>query len=305
MYDNILDLQDAIKVIIERFLANMTPVTAPVAVGDTRVSVISSRRYQIGDQVVVYETSPQEEDAGEVRFIDDIPDLTTIVLDQPLRTIYPSVTSFVEKLVGGTFVRAVYIGDPPVIAQYPAITINARSKNNEWMTLESTKATYNIDIGVVVEAAHYESSYRLMMHYTHAIEQSLWRSIYPLCRPYLSLELLEDLNPGDNIIRVRDSDVGQLQECNFVFLESYDYLRDNRIAENLGNGVYKLQWIVDRQFLAGSHLIYPYRHIFNSRPATIQYGTINAGTLLKGSVISYTAEEEVRRFYPFIDSMTF
>jgi hypothetical protein len=247
---------------------------------------------------------------GEVKYIQDIMDIHTIVLNEPIGTGvtgptgYPLENSYVEKLMEGTFLEAVYLGDPPVIPRYPAITINAKSKNNEWLTLESTKATYNIDITVLVDAADYEKALRLMHYYAHQIENSLWRSLYPLAQPYLSFSLLNDIQQGDYILRVDDS-VNTFGLCNFAFLESFDYLRPVKIVESLGNGVYKTAWPIERPFSAGDHVIRPGRHIFNSRPASIQYGTINADTMLKAAVISYMAEEEVKRYVPFVDPLTF
>lgn len=305
-----LALQRAIKKIIDRYIVNMTPLTSAVSRGDTTIPIVSSRRYCTGDHVVVYhKPNANTQASGEVHAVVSTPDLHTIVLDEGLVDDYPLANSFVEKIIGfetgnEQFLEASYIGAPEVIPRFPAITIDAKSRSSEWLTLESTQEKYEIDISVFVQAADYESQYEMMMAYVTAIETSLFRSFYPLVEPYDSTTLAEDVLSTDTIIRITDE---TLLTCmgGWIWLESHDFLRENRITEYLGNGIYQLLLPAGRSFEAGDKVIRPRRHFFNTLPHSTRYGTVNKGSSLKAAVISYSATEEVRRFVPFIDPLTF
>ena len=60
---------------------------------------------------------------------------------------------------------------------------------------------------------------------------------------------------------------------------------------------------VGAEFAVGDSVIRPHRHIYNTLPHSTAYGTVNKETTLKAAVISYKAQEEVRRFTPFIDPL--
>jgi hypothetical protein len=298
------ELQKAIKKVIERYIVNMTPVTSALSIGDTTIPLESSRRYSCGDLVVVYHKSAMtQKGEGEVHTISDIPDNDNIIIDNALISNYPLANTYVEKMVGGTFLEAIYLGDPEVIPQYPAITIDAKGKSNSWMTLESVAEEYSIDISVYVEADQFETQYELMHRYTKAIENSLFRSFYPLVQPFDQTTLVEAVEPADRIIRIADEDMLICGNSGWFWLESYDYLRANRPIESLGNGIYELTQPVSRHFDVGDLVIRPRRHFFNTLPAQIQYGTVSKGTTLKSSKISYIAQEERRIFIPYIDSL--
>lgn len=304
-----LYIQKAIKKIIERFIVNMTPLTSAVSIGSTTIPIKSSRRYEPYNTVVIYnKPSANIQSEGEVHKIIDIPNRNSIVIDEPLVSSYPLANSFVEKMIGyesgnEKFLEAVYIGDPAVIPMYPAITVDAKSRSSEWFTLESTSETFDIDITVYVEEVDYETQYELMHAYVKAIENSLFRSFYPLVEPFDSTTLTENIVIGDTQIKVVN---GIVLPCEgWIWLESYDFLRVNKIVADLGNNVFQLAFPVDQNFFIGDNIIRPRRHIYNTLPHSTQYGVVNKGTLLKAAVISYKAQEEVKRFVPFIDGLTF
>lgn len=306
-----LDIQRAIKKIIEKFIVNKVALTQAASTGSTTVYVASTRRFCVGEGVVVYHKAAADIAAdGEVHVISDIVDRNTITLDTPLVADYPLANSFVEKLIGfetgnQQFLDGVYIGDPAVIPRYPAITIDAKSRSSEWITLESTSEKYEIDITVYVTAADYESQYELMHAYVKAIEQGLFRSFYPLVEPYYSTTLASDLGADDSVVQVSDSSFLNCPFLSWIFLESVDYLRSNRIKRILSSDVFELQFPTGLEFSAGDSIIRPTRHIYNTLPHTTQYGTVNKDTMLKAATISYTAQEERRRFVPYIDPLTF
>jgi hypothetical protein len=305
-----LEILHSIKSIIERFIVNMVPLAAEANAGDTSVSLPSTRRFRYGDAVVIYHKEGEyAQPEGEVHNVVQVCD-RSLVLDTPLTNSYTVANSFVEKMIGfesgnETWLDAVYIGEPDVILKYPAITVNGKSRSSEWLTLESTKETYQIDITVYVEAADYESQVELMFAYVKQIEDSLFRSLYPLVRPYNVTTFTEPVEATSTIVKVQNPNVFTCKGISWVFLESYDFLRHNLIVGDLGDGTFNLQFPAGAHFDVGDKLIQPMRHIFNALPKGTQYGTVNKGTMLKAAVISYECSEEVWRHTPYIDPLTF
>lgn len=303
-----LGLQEAIKKIIERFIVNITPIDQFVAKGSTTVPLTSSRRYRAGDEVAIYNQSILDASGeGEIKTIACVPDANTIELCEPTIDDYTANDSFVQKLIGGRFVEGIYIGDPAKISHYPAITINAREKTNEWFTLTSTTSTFTIDITIFTTAGDYESSYRLMHTYAEKIEEALFRSLFPLAAPFGVTTLANDVDATDTVIQVT-SPQDILGVSGFIWLESWDFLRSNRIKNvlDIDSGTFELVFPAGRDFSAGDNVIRPGRHFYDAFPRGIQYGTINQeSTVFKAAVISYMAKQEVKRGTPFIDPLTF
>jgi len=304
-----LYIQKAIKKVIERFIVNMIPTTDNLSIGATTIPVESSRRYEPYNTIVIYnKPSSNVQAEGEVHKIIDIPNRNSIVIDNPLVENYPLTNTYVEKMIGyesgnESFLEAVYIGNPAVIPRYPAITIDSSSRSSEWMTLESTSETYNLEITVYVTEADYQTQYELMHAYVKGIENALFRSFYPLVEPYDITTLAENMGEFDTQMKVTDDSVLSCE--GWIWFESYDFLRVNKIKEYLGNNVYRLAFPASRNFESGDNVIKPRRHVYNTLPASTKYGTVNKDTILKAATISYTVQEEVRRYTPMIDPLTF
>jgi hypothetical protein len=304
-----LPLLESIKTIIERYIVGLTPLTAQANIGDTTITVASTRRLCVGDDIVIFNKPNATTQAeGEVKKIETILNRSLFTVNEPMAAIYPVGTSYTEKLIGYTggdprFLEAVYIGDPAVIPRYPAITIDGKSRSSKWMTIESTQEDYEIEITLYIDSADYESQMKLMYNWVKQIEQALFRSFYPLIDPYELGILEEDAQPSDDTIRLTDHSIN---ECilGTIFLESYDRTMPNYIRSYLGNGVYQLVRPVQFHFSAGDKVIRPGRHVFNTLPYSTRYGTINKGSMLKAAVISYRASEEVKRLNPYIDPLT-
>lgn len=303
-----LALQEAIKKIIEKFIVNITPIDTFVAKGSTTIPLTSARRYKAGDEIAIYnQTILDATGEGEIKTIACVPDPNTIELCEPTIDDYTANDSFVQKLIGGRFVEGIYLGDPAKISHFPAITINAKEKKNEWITLTSTTSTYNIDITIFTLAEDYESSYRLMHTYAEKIEEALFRSLFPLAAPFGVTTLASDVASTETIIQVTNAqDI--LGVSGFIWLESWDFLRNNRVKNilDIDAGVFELAFPVGRNFSAGDNVIRPGRHFYDAFPRGIQYGTINQeSTVFKAAVISYMAKQEVKRGSVFQDPLTF
>ena len=302
-----LYLLEALKKIIERYIVNVTPVKTTFAAGSMSIPVYSSRRYRPGDEFIIYnQTTYDQTGEGELRTVACTPNGTTIeICNDPLLDGYTANNSYVQKLIGGNFVKAIYIGDPAKMSSYPAISINATTKDNEWLTLESITETYNVDITIFTEASHYEESYRLMHIYATAIENSLFRSLFPLVEPYHVGYLKENVEATDTVIQLTNAqDV--IGIGGYIWLESWDYSRHNRVKEvlDIDNGVFELVFPVGKPFFAGDKVIRPGRHFYDSFPKGIQFGTINAETaVLKAAKLQFMAKEERRLGVKFTDPL--
>jgi len=307
-----LSILKAYRKIIGRFIINNRELISPTVTGSRTIEVESTRRFQLGDKIALLNQSTWD---VEFHLIADIPDSITITTTHDISAVYPvtgdsSTTSVVRKAIGdgmGTdaFIQAIYLGDPTVISHYPAITIDMKNRSSEWMTLESTKESYNIDISIYIEASQYEAQFELMHAYVHAIETALFRSFYPLVDPYNSSDLTQTVVENDTIFRIENETDGFLCGGSWIWFESLDYLAYNRIKQYQGNGVYETLFPIGQLFDVGDVVIRPARHIFNTLAHQTQYGTVMKETMLKAAVISLRADEEVWRYTPFLDPLTF
>ena len=155
-----LEIQKSIKKIIERFIAQMIPLTEDASAGDNYVTIQSTRRFMAGDHIVIRREGSWD---AELHCIAEIPDHNTMVFDDTLSIDRPSGT-YVQKLIGfdggdtAEFLKGVYLGDPAVIQQFPAITVDAKNRSSKWLTLESTSEHYEIDISIYVDGRVYHES---------------------------------------------------------------------------------------------------------------------------------------------------
>ena len=304
-----LDLQKAIKLVIERYIAQMVPLTQTVTAGTNHAYVESIRRFSLGDTVVIRNSGTVDAELLNVSGVNQSE--KRLIFEEELDQDWDVSGGYIQKLIGFSsgnqeFLKAVYLGDPAVIQQYPAITVDAKSLSSEWLTLESTREKFEIDITVYIDGlAYYESQYELMHAYVKAIRMSLFRSLYPLVQPYFSTTLIEDAAAGESTIQVNDPDFTSCARGSWVFLESVDHLIPNRIIEDMGGGTMRLLRQLAQNFSVGDTVIMPQRHFFNTIPHTTNYGTVNKGTMLKAAQISYKAEEETRRMVPYVDPLTF
>ncbi len=303
-----LQLLEAIKKIIEKFIINSASISGLVDPDDIIIPVSSTRRFQLEDEIMIYDTELLAQTGeGEIRTIECIAcDDKTLTLNRGLINGYNPSTGGVQKLVGDQFLQNVYIGAPGKIAHYPAISIAAKSKENEWFTLESTSEEFNVDITVHVKAADFEKSYRLMHIYAQKIETALFRSLYPLVEPFNVAILSDAVSDSDTVVRVIDESTLTPGQLDMIFLESEDWLRFNKVKTVLAPGVFEMFFPVGRPFSAGDKLIAPRRHMYNAFPRGIKYGLINAESgVFEAAVVSYMAVEEKKRYFPYIDPLDF
>lgn len=285
------DLLSALKTIISRKVANIQTLRTDAARGDTVLSLQNAKRFEPCQEIVIYREGEEE---GEIHEIERTIDYKTIELKESVSEDYSTSNTKVQALLNGKqWIRGIYIGDPPVIPQYPAITIFGSGKSTEWLTIHSTSEKYLVEISVYAQAADYSQSVENVYKITKSIERTLFYNIYPLVQPFFSTTLLEDVEETDTVIRVEDNSIMR----NFVwfFVENDKYTRYAKPKTYYSNGVIDLAVPLMAPFSAGDDVIFPGRHMYDTRPESTSYGNFVKNSLLWGSRISYYAIEEVLR----------
>jgi hypothetical protein len=298
------DILDGLRRVISRWVETVTPIEADVDSGDTLIAVASSKRFQEGDEVMI--ESPLEGEPNLV--IEEIVDMTNIRLATPVFNDWTTDQNIVlRKLINGQFVEGIYIGDPEVIPKYPAISINGNTIDSEWMTLGSTKERYEFELGVYVEAANYENSYRFLMRTVKAIREGLKRNFYILVNDFDTTSIEANIISGDEVIRVADSSIFNTQLTDTTggyprnsdaraIIEDRWYSEETRVQEILSATTVAIRPNACRSYDIEDNpvLIAPHRFIYNTWPSSTQVGKVaKGGTLLQGAVIRWFAEEEV------------
>jgi hypothetical protein len=299
-----LDLLRAIRRIISRYIVNQRSIVADASPGDSTISVESVHRFNVGDQLAIY-MRPEENAAteAEIKYITEIPDVNTLVLDSELTGSYAANDSAIEKTVAGTFLRGIYLGNPPILPAYPAITIHMMDKDNSPLTLDSTTEDFSVAITIWINSEDYDLQYQLMLYYASQIENSLFRSLYPLVEPYSVAYLADPVEPDDTLIHVAEGSPPLYPPCD-AFLESPECVKLIRLAEDLGNGVYRLAFVQGKPFAAGDSVIRPHRAFYMTMPSGIKVADIqSADGPLTGARLIYVAKEERRRLRGYYDPM--
>jgi hypothetical protein len=303
------EILDALRRIVSRWVETSTPIIVSVAPGEDVLTVDSTNRFEPGDQVII----ESADGTGEPNLIvDEVIDYTHIRLSTPVYNewfvdnIYDS-NILLRKLINGMYVQGIYIGNPEVIPEYPAITIDGRSVDSEWMTLKSTKETWNIELGIHVQAGTYEDGYRFLLRMVSAVRQGLKKNFYPLVNDYDTVALTSNVFAGDEVIKVEDSSVfntpltdtsgsyPQPSDARAI-LENKWYGEETRVQEILGPHEVTIRPQACRDYLLSDNpvIIRPKRFLFNTWPSSASIGkTAREGSLLQSAIITWFAWEEV------------
>ena len=288
------EVLDSVRRIIHKWVNTITPLVSNVTTGDYTISVQNVRRFNRGDQVMIkdatyYETGllieEIDSDAQTITFASSV-----------LNNWIVSPNTAVIKTIGNQLVQGIYIGDPEVIMQYPAITVNGVSRSSEWLTLESTKERYEIEIGVFVKDSTHEAGYRSCMELVDTIQLGLKRNVIPMIYDGEFTNLKTNYVNGDPNIIVNDIDI--FEPYHRIYLEDpYQYVETWTDVVYSDGETIKLKWPLDLAFDKENTVVtVPRRFVYNSWPANINYGKIHKGELLKGATISWFAEEQESQF---------
>ena len=289
------DLLDGLRRIIHKWVNTSSPLISNTSRGDTVIEVESTHRFQKGDEVMIRDETYYE--TGLV--IESVDDINHITLISPILNNWTAAYQNVIliKTINEMFVQGIYIGDPEVIPRYPAITVNGVSRSSEWLTIESTKERYEIEIGVFVKESTHETGYRFLMNIVDVIQTGLKRNIIPLVNDYDIISLAQDANIGDVNIKVNNRE--KVSDDRRILLENDHELEEHWVTYAYGNddvSIHLAEALCTDFYAYDTSVIVPYRFVFNSWPAQIQYGKIHKGELLKAATISWFAEEEEMQY---------
>ena len=294
------EILDSVRRIVFKWVNTTSRIVSDVTRGDTTICVKNASRFSIGDAIMlknneVYETGLVVSDV-------DNQSGTITVATSILNNWTVSDGAVVIKTIYEQFVQGIYIGEPEVIPMFPAITVNGVSRNSQWLTLESTKERFEIEIGVLVKASTHEDGYRFLLNITDEIQAGLKRNIIPLVNDYDIISLTQNITAGDTTIWVDDRD--KLNDYRRIIIEDEYESQENWVTylynstEDPTEQSAKLHSPVCWNFdSTETSIIVPKRFVYNSWPADIQYGTIHKGELLKAATIRWFAEEEEMQWY--------
>jgi len=293
------EVLDSVRRIIYKWVNTSTRIQIDVTRGDTVICVQDARRFTIGDQVMLKNSTVYETD----KIIDSIDSVSGLItLTTPVLNDWTVAENTVLiKTIDEQFVQGIYIGEPDVIPRFPAITVNGVSRSSEWLTLESTKERYQIEVTIYVKGGTHEEGYRFCMAMTDEIQKGLKYNIMPLVSDYNLTSLTQDITAGDLTIHVANRSL--FDDYTRIIIEDPYETQENWVValydnvEDPSQQAARLSDCAVWDFSASdTNIIVPTRHIFNSWPSDIQYGVIHKGDLLKAAKISWFAEEEEMQF---------
>lgn len=293
------EVLDAVRKIVYRWVNAESPITSDISPGQTTITVRNNRRFSTGDQVMLRDATRYETDLVVDSIDADDPTIVYLQSPGPLNPWTVSQNTLLVRTIYEMFLQGIYIGEPSVIPQYPAITVNGLSRSSEWLTLDSTKERYEIEVVIYVLASTHEKGYRFIMRMADAIQRGLKRNIYPLVDDYNVTSLQEGASISNGDLAIRVEDVSLFDTDYRIILEDNYTSQENKVSSvtydsgSGTSGTLILNMPVCGDFsYTDTNIIQPNRFIYNSWPSDIKYGTIHKGDLLKAASISWFAEEE-------------
>jgi len=289
------EVLDSVRRIIYKWVNTSTRINLDVSRGDTVICVRDCRRFSAGDQVML-KNSTVYETGLIVDSIDIVGGLVTLTTPA-LNDWTMAENTVLIKTINEQFVQGIYIGDPDVIVRYPAITVNGVSRSSEWLTLESTKERYQIEVTIYVKESSHEEGYRFCLAMTDEIQKGLKANLTPLLSDYDLTSLSKDITAGDLTIYVNNRSL--FDNYRRVIIEDPYETQENWIMalydadDDPSQEAVRLKDCSAFDFNASdTTIIIPKRYIFNSWPESIQYGYKHKGDLLYAAKISWFADEE-------------
>jgi len=291
-----LEIADSVRTIIRNWAATSMPLIDDAESGDYVIEIQNTNRYRIGDEVLIRDPTSAAEFNN---IVEEKVDKTHIRLVNPLENNWPLTRSpYLTKTYDTQMINGIYIGDPGNIPMYPAITVNVTSRDSEWLTIDSTKDTYNIEINVYLKQSTMEKGYRSHIKLAETIIWGLKKNIYPLIAPYESVASISDISATDTFIKVFDT--SDFNEWSRGVIESEWNYSEFWIDKVIDDETLLLRSPAACEFLVedNTQVILFSRFIYNSWPASTSYGDVYKGTLLKAAKIKWFAWEEELWCYP-------
>jgi len=291
-----LEIIDSVKHIINNWANTQQPLTEDASAGDTILTIRNSGRFLVGDEICLRDPI----NGGDYNnYIADIIDSTHVELVNPLQLNWTvDQATFLQKIYDSQMIQGIYTAEPDNIPLYPAITVNATAVDSEWLTIDSTKEEFRVDVTIFVKSATMESGYKASVKLAETIVMGLKHNVHPLVAPYETIAVEADIDASDTFIIIDDT--SSLAVGNHVIIEDEWNYAENRIKKIVSDTVLEMQYPAACNFTVNddAQLIRLYRFMYNSWPSSVAFGEIYKGTLLKAAKISWFAWEEIIWCYP-------
>lgn len=275
-----IELIQSIKDVIDEKVVGRRQLKSSVDVGSDTLNVVKAFDFQGCDCIILLEN-----DCSEIHQIESIIDRTTIKLAEPVQRPF-GLSTTIEKVYNGQRVET-YLGNPPVLPRYPAITIDLISRESESLAIQLMQQTHFLQVSVYVSTESFESSYRLMHDLANMVETMLFRTMFPLVKPFAETTLTADANIWEDTIQVQNPNI--LGEQTDILLDADHSRTNHRIKADKGNGVFELLQQLDVSYPAGSRVIRPLTHIYDTHVDEIRYDDAQQEeTTFKVAVLNYS-----------------
>ncbi|MFA5598992.1 MAG: hypothetical protein WDA06_00210 [Phenylobacterium sp.] len=282
---------ESLKRIISRWVNTNAPLIIDANPGDSIITINTTKRFKKGDEIIL--RNPL---SGETPlYISEVLDDNRLQLASPVKFPWQvNEAAIVEKTFYQNFIQGIYIGTPDPIPMFPAITIEASNASSEWLTIDSTKETYQVKIHIYVQSANQEDAYKFLLKMAKTVQNGLKKNIYPLVAPYDVVVPTVDIANGDEYITIADTSIFNLQTKNRLLIEDLYKTQEFKILEIVDSTTIRIAPAVcyDFDITDNTKLIVAHRFFYNSWPENIDFGTIFKGTMLKGATLSWFAWEE-------------
>lgn len=165
-----IDLLTAIKSIIETDVIADIALTEPITSGDDHIRVECTQAFNDGDMILIYDPTAQTTaEAFERQCV--IHAGNVLLLSEPIFS--DLATARIRKSVDHSYIKAIYIGDPPV-KQFPCITLTTGETLSQPLALAGmTEDIESVEIAVIVSAQDYDTTYRLQ----YKVAQEIWNAL--------------------------------------------------------------------------------------------------------------------------------
>ena len=288
---------DAIRRNIMRWTITKTDLTVSAQIGDTSITVDSTRRFRKGDQFLIYNDAVDGEDMENLLYVKEIVGRHTIHIGdaegntKALKWAWPlSRGAHIAKTQDNLLVKAVILGDPDIITNLPAITVSASNKSSEWYAMRSTKEKYNLEIGIYVSGSTQEEGDRFLLRLAKQIDYGLKQNLYPLLNDFETTTITANIVAGDMFVKIADTT--KIKAGYQIYIEDGYNIQVVGVHSICDSSTIQLAQQAEYNFDKDeTTVIRPNRLPFNSWPTDINFTKIKKGTLLKAAIISYFVEE--------------
>lgn len=285
---------ESLRRVISKWGKTITPLVSNGSIGDTTLSVQSTIRFSVGDEIVIRD--PLSGELGA--YVDEVVDNQTIVITKPLEYNWTVAQgAVIEKSFGGQWLQGIYAGTPSNIPMYPAVTIEPVSRESKFLTIDSTSDRYVFKIMVYMLESNQEDALFDLMDMTDNIIYGLKRNILPVADPYNVYALTADAAAGDVYLKI--SDTSKLSTFGRVSIEDPWDFQTLGIAEIVDSTTIRTLEPLCKDFTTdnGSSIVFFNRWFYNSWPSNTTYGNVFKGTMLKAASIDWFIEEEILHPY--------